>query len=100
MLVHNVFFWLKKELSAEEREAFYQGLGTLSEIEYVRSFAAGVPAATDRPVVDNSYDYAIMALLDDMQAHDDYQVAPIHKNFLNNFSTYWEKVLVYDFETG
>lgn len=99
MLVHSVYFWLKQDLTQAERDAFHEGLSTLSEIEGVRSFAAGVPASTDRPVVEKSYDYGLLVLLDDVQAHDVYQVDPIHKAFLSNFSAFWDKVVVYDFET-
>ncbi len=99
MLVHSVYFWLKKDLSQADRDAFLEGLGALSEINVVRSFAAGMPASTDRPVVEKSYDFALLVLLDDMEAHDVYQESALHQEFLGNFSTFWEKVVVYDFET-
>ena len=33
MLIHSVFFWLKTELSAEQRASFVEGLESLGGIE-------------------------------------------------------------------
>ena len=39
---------------------------------------------------------ALTGLLPDMGAHDAYQVHPLHKAFLENFSQDWDRVLIYD----
>ena len=41
-----------------------------------------------RPVVEDSYDYAITVVLKDMEAHDHYQVDPIHLEFIDKCKDY------------
>ncbi len=96
MLVHSVFFWLKKDLTAAQREEFNQGLDTLVNIKCAEAVYIGTPSTTERPVIDKSYDFALTVILKDMDAHDQYQVDPLHTTFLNTFKPLFEKVLIYD----
>jgi hypothetical protein len=97
MLVHFVAFYLKPELSATDREAFRQGLESLRAIPGLEAYYVGTPAATPvRPVVDNSYDYAITCLFVDVAAHDVYAVHPIHQAFLAAHRDKWREVRVFD----
>ena len=96
MLVHSVFFWLKPGLGEEEFAKFRQGLESLAGIEEAEAVYVGVPAETDRPVIDRSYTFGLTVLLADMAAHDAYQVHPLHKAFLENFAQDWDRVLIYD----
>lgn len=99
MLVHSVYFWLKPELAQEEFDAFRAGLESLAGIECVKGLYVGMPAATPpRPVIDSSYTFAFTCLLGRAEDHDAYQSHPLHLRFLEQFSAYWEKVLVYDAE--
>ena len=85
MLVHTVIFWLKKNLSEDQRHIFIKEVKTLGEISSVHDFHLGNLAATPkRPVVEDNYDYAITVVLKDMVAHDDYQADPIHLEFIDN----------------
>ena len=97
MLVHSVFFWLKDELSAAQTEAFRGGLESLAGIPVVEKLYVGVPASTPpRPVVDASYTFGITVVLKDVAEHDAYQDDPLHQRFLEQFASYWHKVLIYD----
>ena len=96
MLVHSVYFWLKPGLGEDEFAAFRKGLESLSGIESAEAVFVGTPAETDRPVIDRSYTFGLTVLLADMAAHDAYQVHPLHKAFLENFSQDWDRVLIYD----
>ncbi len=97
MLVHSVFFWLRADLNESEREAFLKGVESLAKIESATAVYVGTPATTEkRPVVDSSYDVALTVMLDTIAAHDAYQEDPIHTAFLGQFSTYWERVQIYD----
>ena len=98
MLNHTVLFWLKTTLSKESLQAFQKGLESLKGISDVESVIVGKPTATDRPVIDRSYTFGLNVVFKSMAEHDRYQVHPIHKKFLETFSSYWTKVLVYDFE--
>lgn len=99
MLVHSVYFWLKPESTPEHRTAFRRGLESLRGIQGVESLHVGRPAATAaRPVIERSYDFALIAALKDMAAHDAYQIDPLHKAFLQEFSSCWDRVLIFDAE--
>lgn len=98
MFVHAVYFWLKKDLSAEQRAEFNAGVDTLTGIPAIEAVYIGGPAATYRPVVDRTYDVALVVLLKDLDAHEAYQVDPIHRAFVENYAKFWEKVVIYDSE--
>lgn len=99
MLVHSVYFWLKPELTPEKRDAFRGGLESLHGIQTVASLYVGQPAGTaPRPVIERSYDFALVAVLENVAAHDAYQADPLHKAFLQEFSSYWSRVLIFDAE--
>ena len=95
---HVVHFWLKPDLTAQQREDFMAGLANLGESENVSRSRVGVPAGTDRPVVDNTYDAQLLCEFQDAAAHDRYQSDDdeVHAAFIREFKTYWTKVLIYD----
>lgn len=96
MLVHAVYFWLKDGLTLEDAARFRGGLESLRGCESVRDLFVGVPASTDRPVIDRTYTFALVVLFDDLAGHDAYQVHPIHRAFVETFSPYWKRVQIYD----
>ncbi len=96
MFIHSVYFWLKDDLTAEQKETFVTRINALRQIESVRHVFIGVPAATDRPVIDRSYSYALTLVFDDLEGHDRYQVDPLHEQFVEGCGTFWNKVLIYD----
>ncbi|MCC5827894.1 MAG: Dabb family protein [Phycisphaeraceae bacterium] len=98
MIVHSVFFWLKPNLTEQDRERFLAGVGELRSVQSIRHIFIGPPASTARPVIDRSYSVALTVVFDDMAAHDRYQEDPIHKRFVEQFSPMWERVLIYDSE--
>ncbi|MGC8737830.1 MAG: Dabb family protein [Candidatus Hydrogenedens sp.] len=99
MLVHSVYFWLKDEICEAKRQAFREGLLSLKQIPTVVQLFVGTPAHTEkRPIIDDSYTFGIVVVFNDIEGHDAYQIHPIHKNFLSEFGSYWDKVLIYDFE--
>ncbi|HET8654483.1 MAG TPA: Dabb family protein [Longimicrobiaceae bacterium] len=95
--VHSVYFWLRPELTAGQRAEFERGLRSLRSIENVRHGWIGVPAATDRPIIDRSYSYALTLAFDDAAAQEAYQAHPVHDRFRERFGEgYWEKIVIYD----
>ena len=97
MLVHTVFFWLKEELSAADKEAFIDEVKTLKDISDAESVYVGTASETTaRPVIDSSYDVSLTVVLKDISAHDAYQEHEIHQRFIENNASKWTKVLVYD----
>ena len=97
MLVHTVYFWLKPELTAAQRADFRKGVESLGGIKAVDQLLVGTPAKTvKRPIIDDSYSFALTVIVKDIAAHDAYQIDPIHLAFVEGFKTYWSKVQIYD----
>lgn len=94
--VHTVFFWVKTDVTQEQKDAFYQGLLKLKTIDAIETGYVGVPAPTNRPVIDSSYDYSITFVFKTAEDQDAYQVHPEHHEFIAAFNHLWEKVVVYD----
>ena len=96
IFVHHVFFWLKNPASEEDRAALVDGLQKLSKMSIIRQFHIGVPAATDRGVIDNSYAVSWLLIFDNAADQDSYQTDPMHLQFVKECSLLWNKVVVYD----
>lgn len=96
MFIHNVYFWLKPELSDEDKAKFRDGARSLMTIESVRHGFLGTPASTDRPVIDRSYSASLTVIFDDLAGHDFYQDHPVHDKFRIECADCWTKVLIYD----
>ena len=97
MFVHSVFFWLRPDLTDAERAEFDRGIQSLKTVPSVGQVFIGNPAPIPkRPVVDDSYSYALTILFKDVASHDAYQVDPIHKAFVNGCKHLWNKVQIYD----
>lgn len=97
MFVHTVLFHLKKDLSASDLEAFEAGLESLKAIEASRGTYIGKPAETqERPAVRGDYSYNLTLLFEDIEGHNAYQVHPLHKAFVSQFSDYWLRLEIID----
>ena len=99
MFIHSVYFWLKPELSTAEQNQFWTGVQSLTTIASVKFGYVGAPADTDRPIIDRSYSCALITGFESQEAHDQYQVDPIHDRFRDECGALWNKVLIYDAET-
>jgi len=99
MLYHCVYFWLKPELTAAQRADFRRGVESLKGIKAVAKVSIGTPAGTTRrPVIDASYDVALIVECRDVAAEAAYQVDPLHLAFVEQFKTFWTRVQIYDSE--
>ena len=96
MFIHAVYFWLRDDLSADERARYEDGLRSLRGIEHVTHGWIGVPAPTDRPVIERGYSRALVLAFADQAAHDAYQVHPVHDRFRDECGTYWTRVQIFD----
>lgn len=97
-MIHNVYFWLKPDLTAEQRATFEAELQQLIKIDYLALALAGRPADTEkRPVTDHSFSYSIVLKFKTMADHEFYQKdCPQHKRFVDACKTFWDRVVVYD----
>lgn len=97
-MIHTVFFWLKKDLAADQRATFESELVRVKEIPYLVHGFVGKPAPTEpRPVTDQSFDYSLTLHFKNLDDHDHYQKAcEHHLRFIDRCKTFWERVIVYD----
>jgi Stress responsive A/B Barrel Domain len=95
---HHVYFWLKEEFKNEvDRAIFEQGLDSLFVLPLVAGGRWAIPAKVmPRPVIDQSWDYAITMQFKNIEDHDAYQVDPNHNVFINSFKDWWAQVQVKD----
>jgi hypothetical protein len=94
--IHHVYFWLKNPDSKEDRAKLVEGLKKLSKVKTIKQFHIGKPAATSREVIDGSYAVSWFTLFDTAADQDSYQKDPIHLKFVEECSSLWNKVIVYD----
>lgn len=97
---HHVYFWLKEEHQNEaDRKAFEGGLAKLFTLKGLLGGFWATPAKVMvRPVVDQSWDYAITMTFESVEAQDAYQEDPDHHVFINSFKEWWARVEVRDLE--
>ncbi len=96
MFTHHVFFWLKNKTSDTDKQDLLKGLQTLEAVQPKISIHIGVPATTNRPVIDTSYDFSLLLVFKDLGEQESYQIHPIHEAFVKNCAQLWEKVVIYD----
>jgi hypothetical protein len=94
--IHHVYFWLKNPDSKEDRAKLVEGLKKLSKVKTIKQFHIGKPASTSREVIDGSYAVSWFTLFDTAADQDSYQTDPIHLKFVEECSSLWNKVIVYD----
>ena len=93
---HNVYFSLKDNSPAACQSLVAGCHEYLAEHEGIESFAAGVLADTQRDVNDRDFSVSLHILFKDRAAHDAYQVAPRHDEFIAAMKDNWQSVRVFD----
>jgi hypothetical protein len=96
MFIHHVYFWLHNSESGEDKSKLVEELKKLSHVKTIKKFYIGQPAATNRDVIDRSYSISWLVFFDNKEAQDSYQTDPIHLKFVDECSSLWKKVIVYD----
>ncbi len=97
MLAHNVFFTLK-DRSPEAKRALVEGCKAhLSDHPGTVFYACGLlEESMKRDVNDREFDVALHLIFESIAAHDTYQSAPRHDEFIAKFQGNWAKVRVFD----
>jgi Stress responsive A/B Barrel Domain len=96
LFVHHVYFWLKNANSKEDLDKLVTGLKKLSVAKTIKQFHIGKPADTKRDVIETSYAVSWLLFFDNKADQDSYQTDPIHLKFVEECSSLWQKVVVYD----
>lgn len=96
---HIVIFWTDPAQPNSTEELLAGANKYLKPIPGVLHFHVGKMATSHRSVVDQTYQVALNLVFPSKQAQDDYQVHPLHVDFVEKvFKRVCKKVVVYDFE--
>jgi hypothetical protein len=97
MLVHHVYFTLK-DGTAENCQALVDACQKyLTDHAGAVFFSAGtLTTDLDRPVNDQDFDVALSVVFESRAAHDAYQVAERHLQFIAENKASWKQVRVFD----
>ncbi len=96
--VHHVYFWLKEPENTGHKKKLVEGLKTLTAIRELRLWHIGYPADTNREVIDRSYSISWLIIFETRSDQNLYQDHPVHLKFVENYSSLWDRVVVYDSE--
>ena len=98
MFIHSAIFWLRKDLTPDERAIFDAEVHRLAQITYLERGYVGTPAQTERrSVADHSFDYATCFHFKSLADHDYYQTkCQDHARFVSACKSFWERVVIYD----
>lgn len=101
MVSHDVFFSLKEKTPANQAKLVALCKKYLTGHEGEVFFSAGVLAEDlKREVNDVDFDVALHIVFADKAAHDKYQTAPRHLEFIKEGKDLWGKVRVFDSYVG
>jgi len=97
LLAHNVYFTLTDNSTAARDRLLAACKKNLSRHPGTVFFAVGVRATElSRPVNDLDFDVGLHIIFQNQAAHDAYQVAPLHEQFVEENKSNWKKVRVFD----
>ncbi len=99
MFSHVVIFWTQPDRPTAADELLAGAEKYLRPIPGLLSFHVGKMVPSHRDVVDQSYQVALNLQFETKEAQDDYQVHPLHLEFVEKvFKPNCVRALIYDFE--
>jgi len=97
MLAHNVYFALNDNSEAAKQKMIDACKKYLATHPGTVFFACGVlEPELDRPVNVRDFDIALHVVFESRAAHDAYQDAPLHHQFIAENKPNWKQVRVFD----
>ncbi len=94
--MHVVFFWLVDDAKETHKKFLSELRKFIDKVDLIKTKHIGAPADTDREVIDSTWTYSLILSFDSKKEQDLYQEHQLHKNFIENASSLWKKVQVYD----
>ena len=95
---HVVVCWLKESGSAEARNRIIRASQEFADIPGVVSVRAGTMLPSKRPIVDSTFDVAIVLVFPDEKTMKEYLVHPRHQKAVKEIlRPLVSRILVYDF---
>jgi hypothetical protein len=99
MFSHVVVFWTDPENPKAADELLAGIEKFLKPIPGVVQLHGGRMVGSPRPIVEQSYQVALNLIFADKKAQDEYQVHPLHVEFVNSvLKKVVKKIVIYDFE--
>ena len=99
MLVHTVFFWMKKNAPKSAAQQTMKDALKYLKTPTVQHLWAGLPAKTEaRDVINATYDVGLTVTFASVADHDAYQEDPEHQVFIKRNKKNWLRVEVFDFQ--
>lgn len=100
-LEHVVIVWLKQPGNQDAQSRIIGASQALTTIPGVVSLRVGTAVASERPIVDSSFDVALVVSFSDRAALDSYLTHPLHVQLVETtLKPLVERILVYDFSPG
>ncbi len=98
--MHVVLIWLKHSGNAEHQARIIEASRVLARIPGVQELRVGRVVASERAVVEDSYDVALSMRFDDAQALQDYLTHPLHVGTVKSeFMPIMQRYQVIDFQS-
>jgi len=98
MFSHVVIFWTHPEMPTAAEELLAGMEHYLRPIPGALHFHIGRMVPSPRPVVEQSYQVALNLVFPDKATQDEYQVHPLHLEFVEKvFKRVCQRAVVYDF---
>ena len=99
MLGHYVFFQLEDSSQDAVEQLVQSAENLLSQSDGIVFFACGKRTADlTRPVNDTQFEIGLQIVFRNRAAHDRYQEAPAHLEFIEKNKTNWSKIRVFDLD--
>lgn len=96
LLVHNVYFALNDNSPENVQKLIAACKKYLTDHPGTVFFACGSLSDLDRSVNDREWDVGLHVVFKNRAAHDQYQEAPRHLQFIEENKASWKKVRVFD----
>lgn len=94
---HVVLMWQKRPGNTADRQALLSACSDLRVIPGIKFLDAGTALASDRPVVDDSFDVGLTVRFDSAQSLHAYETDPRHVKKVNEvLKPLTRKIVVYD----
>lgn len=94
---HNLFFWLRNDLSAAEVVEFKNFFEGLKKLPYQKNLQYGKPAGSSpRSVLDSTYTYNASMEFKSLEELEAYGKLPEHLALVQKYKPFFIKMLVYD----
>jgi len=90
--------WLKQDISNEQRDLIMSSAQQLADIPGVTHVRSGLPIASERSIVDDSFSFGITINLTSAAHINTYLQHPLHVNYVDtHIKGKARKLLIYDF---